>query len=665
MPTLKLPAAFVVIAPDKELWRRHLEIFGTHLSRLTAGKHRLIFETGETATLAIKRDEKLDSEAYAIDISDKQIQLSASSFKGLAHGTATLLQLIRSKDSNEIPQLSIRDQPGSPYRSFMVDMGRNPHSVQLLKETIDLLWFYKVNSLQLHLTDDQRTAFPSKAFPKLWDGLITMDQFRDLEDYAVARGITIIPELEVPGHSNLLRKHYPETFGKSATDIASNPKALAGIKTLLDEMMEIFSSPYIHIGGDEAFSVPEHLQRKLINQLHAYLKSKGRQTLVWEGPKAGEGDNKVNTEVIHLNWRTINYPADKMLKDGYRVVNAAWDPLYIVDHYPRTNFTMTSPQHIYETMSLTRFKHVNPGIPTFAEPIVVEPNTRLIGFCMPWWEGREKNYLPLNVPRLIPFAEVAWHPESKREFKEFAKRSAAIENVRINAFYPVAIETAALAIPQEGVFHDQTTVALEPRLAVMAPNTKIRWTRDGSEPTAESPEYRSPIKLTTSTHIRAAMFVDGEQLGPGSRKTFTAVTPEKNLALGKPVTSSTSSDSPFSVERITDGGTGNLDFYLGYPATPKPIAITIDLESIQTISRINVIAYSVSNSFEKYQVQVSTDGQEFLEVAARMEKPDQPTPKVQHRFDPREARYVRILSYGNRGYVFDSFSKIVEVQVHP
>jgi hexosaminidase len=159
------------------------------------------------------------------------------------------------------------------------------------------------------------------------------DRPAELERYAQARGVAIIPELEVPGHSGILRRSYPEVFGESPTDLATLDAARQGIKVLLDEMVQLFpSSPYVHIGGDEAYGVPVDLQRALINDLHAHLKAKGKETIVWEGPPLGEGDNKVNTEVIHLNWRTINFPADKMLAAGYRVVNAAWDPLYIVDH---------------------------------------------------------------------------------------------------------------------------------------------------------------------------------------------------------------------------------------------------------------------------------------------------------------------------------------------
>lgn len=286
---------------------------------------------------------------------------------------------------------------------------------------------------------------------------ITWEEFEDLEAYAHVRGVTIIPELEVPGHSSILSRIYPDVFGESPTDLARMTSSRAAITALLDEMIQLFpSSPYVHIGGDEAYGVPVDLQRDLINELHDHLKAKGRRTLVWEGPDLGTGANKVNEEVIHLNWRTINFPADQMLKAGYTVVNAAWDPLYIVDHYPRNNFTMTSPQYIYEELELCRFRHFNPAMRTFREPVRVNPHDRLIGFCMPWWEGREENFFPMIVPRLIPMAEVAWNLPRRRDYMDFNRRAITTEAIRSQCFYPVSISASPMALDREGVFHEQT-----------------------------------------------------------------------------------------------------------------------------------------------------------------------------------------------------------------
>ena len=658
-PRFPLPEVMTVSVPGEPGWAEHLEVLSDRMVLLTRGQHRLENKQGVRIRLLVQKDASLAGEAYLLRITPDQIQLTASSLKGLARSTATLLQLLGEWENGSLPCLAVTDSPALSYRNLMIDMGRNPHSLSLLKETIDLLWYYKIDSLQLHLTDDQRFAFPSTKFPRLWDGEITVEEFKELEAYAIARGVTLIPELEVPGHSGILRSQYPDVFGKSATDLAGQKSALDGIKILLDEMMEVFSStPYVHIGGDEAFGVSEELQRDLINKLHAYLKSKGKQTVVWEGPRPGTGANKVHEEVIHLNWRTINYPADQMLKDGYRVVNATWDPLYLVDHYPRINFTMTTPQHIYEQLQLRTFKHVNPGISTYAKPIQVEPSDRLIGFCMPWWEGREVHFVSHVFPRAIPFADVSWNLPGSRDFAEFEKRVKQTEKTRTQAFYPIQLETSQLAVDADRVFHKQVQVTLRSN----HPGT-IRYTLDQTEPGPTSPVYKAPMTLSETGTLRAALFREGRQVGNGLRENFVRVEPLENLALGKPLTSSLTSASPFSLERLTDGGTENLEFYLGYPTQPSPLVVTIDLEQPEEISKVVVFAYTINNSFEKYAVEVSENGEDFHRVGTRLERPEQPERFVEHTFEPRRVRYVRIVSEGNKGYVFDSFSKLVEIQV--
>jgi hexosaminidase len=645
--------------PNQTFIASHVQTITEPLFRLSG--HRLKpAKTSDSAQLELKIDATLDPESYSLSIKDDKISIVAADPKGLCHATASLFQIIGQREDQPIPAMRIVDQPSCRYRSLMVDLGRNPHRLECLKETVDLLWFYKMDSLHLHLTDDQRFAFPSKAFPKLAteQGLITWEQFAALETYANMKGITLIPELDVPGHSTILRREYPKVFGESTTDLATNQASRDAVKTLLDEMIELFpSSPFIHIGGDEAYGVDENIQREFINEMHAHLKSKGKQTVVWEGPSRGEGELAVNQDVIHINWRTINFPADQMLKAGHSVVNAAWDPLYVVDHYPRNNFTMASPEHIYQRLDLARFAHFNPEIPTFKNPIVVKPNDQLIGFCMPWWEGREINFFPLVTPRVIPLADVAWNGKHERDFDDFASRTVATEAVRVASFFPVSISAKQLALETESVFHEATQVELVSKV-----EGRIRYTTDGSTPTASSPIFESGLKIQETTVIRAAVFVDGNQVGHGSRRTFVGVQPVKNLALGMQVTSSATSGPLHSPARITDGDTNPLAYYLGYPAEPDPIEITIDLKAATSINRIVTHTAFNGNSFESYTIAISADGENFVQVADRREKPEELAATATHEFATTKARYIRIKTNGRKNMVFDAFSKFTEIQ---
>ena len=287
---------------------------------------------------------------------------------------------------------------------------------------------------------------------------------------------------------------------------------------------------------------------------------------------------------------------------------------------------------------------------------------------MPWWEGREVNYFPQVVPRLIPMAEVAWNANQDKDFASFEINSKVAEFMRVSAFYPIQIEADSLALQAETVAHNQTNVTLNcPLLKSLADEAKIRFTLDGNEPTYESTVFLRPFRLTKSAVVRAAVFADGKQISHGTRRTFVVVEPTDNLALGKPVTTSTTTDELFSTARLTDGGTGNLDYYLGYPTEPKPIEITIDLEKSKKINRIVIHTFTngKGGAFEKFRVEVSADGKTFKEVGDRTTKPDKDTETtpIEFKFDEVPARYVRVVTSGMKGFVFESFSKITEVQV--
>lgn len=286
-------------------------------------------ERGATVTLAL--DEAAgDGEAYRVTCRADGVVVSASTAAGVARGCATVLQLVEVVDGvASLPQVEIRDEPALGFRGFMVDMGRNPHGPEVLRQVVDACWFYKVNFLQLHLTDDQLFSWPSRAFPALLDERSgwTWDAFVELEAYARARGVAIIPEIDVPAHSTILRQRYPDVFGASPAELATRPEATAGMQTLLAELMEVFgSSPYVHIGGDEAYGVPQDDQRDFVNRLARFVKRQGRRAIAWEGPRLGEGEHKVDADVLHVNWRTTDFPAQQMLDAGYEVVHAAWGP---------------------------------------------------------------------------------------------------------------------------------------------------------------------------------------------------------------------------------------------------------------------------------------------------------------------------------------------------
>ncbi len=425
-----------------------IEVLRGSLQKLGANPLPLVKKGG---TLIFMKGELKEGHSYHIESLAGTLVVRASQPEGVAHAVSTLLQLVVIEEGRALWQaLDVVDGPDHTYRSFMVDMGRNPHSPETLRRVIDMMGFYKLNYLHLHLGDDQLFSWPSRAFPKLLSQRAgwSWQEFEALESYSQARGVTLLPELDVPGHSTLLRRHYPEVFGKTPTELASLPQAQEGVEKLLGEMLSVFqATPYVHIGGDEAYGVPEEIQRDFINRLNGYLKRKGKRTVVWEGPRLGEGKNKVSTDVLHINWRTINFPAQSMLDAGYQVVNAAWDPFYVVDHYPQTMFTAVSLEGLYR-WDWRRFAHVNHGIPTFKNPHRTKTLDGIVGFCLPWWEGREENLMPLCLPRLAAAACPAWNSAGEVDFQGFLKRQQdalqrlqAISEIRLPALPMAEAET--------------------------------------------------------------------------------------------------------------------------------------------------------------------------------------------------------------------------------
>lgn len=581
---------------EVEAWQPQVQAFSDGLRRLGVTRARIV-DGGSPATIRFERTAtEMAPEAYAIRDDGAALVVTSSSSAGVAYACATLLQLVDLENGGKrarLPRVTIKDRPQLPYRSFMVDMGRNPHSPAVLRQVVDAMWLCKANYLQLHLTDDQIGSWPSAAFPRIYTDRAgwTLAAFRELEAYSQARGVTIVPELDVPGHSTILRREYPEVFGKTPTDLASKPAAQRGVERLIAEMLDVFrATPYMHVGGDEAYGVSEEIQRDFINRLNEFVKRQGRRTVVWEGPGPGTGKSRVSKDVLHINWRTINFPAQQMLDAGHEVVNAAWDPMYIVDHYPRTMFTAVSLARCYG-WNPRRFAHVNAGIPTFGKPHVTKTAEGIVGFCMPWWEGREENLLSLCVPRLAAVASAAWNRSGENDFDDYMLRYA---------------------------------------------------------------EWLGRLQRISGFDLAdAPLAMAGKNQPAGA----------ENLALGGRVRASSGNSQPFfGPARLTNGNPSRFDHFLGYPTTPEPLEIVVELPRPATVARVVVHETAVGKSHELYEVLVASEKGEFELVGSTTPESRGDKTYVEHEFESRRVARIKIRTRGCHGLTFPSFSRLTEVQ---
>ena len=299
--------------------------------------------------------------------------------------------------------MSIDDAPHSDYRGLMINVARKQHSIATLKQMVELCRLYKVRYLQLHLTDDQAFMFPSRAYPKLntknehGRKSYTLHELKDLVAYADQRNVTIVPEYEMPGHSATSNRAMHDLFIIAKTKPYEHHASInfckedvmRAVATVTGEMCEVFkSSPYFHIGGDEAdlalagqnadfkaamkkYDLPNQheLYRRFLCQMDEIVKQNGKQMIVWEGFGRG-GKVKIPKDVIVMAYEIRFYMPGDLVNDGYKVINAAWTPLYVV------NKNCRPPEEIY-AWNLYQFKPYN------AKPTergrLVQPNDNVIG----------------------------------------------------------------------------------------------------------------------------------------------------------------------------------------------------------------------------------------------------------------------------------------------
>ena len=319
-------------------------------------------QAGESILMVRDRQLKRTREgAHRLAIDDQAL-VEGFDYRAVAEGTATLLQALgQSKGQVTLPKLAIHDWPHADYCAMMVDVGRQNHPVDWLKKMVQTCRFYKVRYLQLHLTDDQGWTFPSTRYPRLGSKnygahggvspkVYSLRELHDLVAYADARGVTIVPELEMPGHSGAALRSLPEIFdainpktnepvGMGCMNMASEALYPA-LDTIIGEMCAVFkSSPYFHIGGDEVsmgrvalhsgyqafmkkhrLKNDEELGKHFILQVNEMVKKHGKKTLKWEGLA-----NEASKDVVVLCWDKNNNTASHLIAKGFTTITCPWD----------------------------------------------------------------------------------------------------------------------------------------------------------------------------------------------------------------------------------------------------------------------------------------------------------------------------------------------------
>jgi len=472
----KLTKSTIILTNDllkqgAELLNGYLKkIYGFQLPIKTMN-HSASNETNCIALGEIKQDHQSDG-FYRLTINNQQVTIEGKNQQAVSYGIQSFLQLMPITTSIQfpvlLPNLRIEDYPRFAYRGLHLDVGRHFYSVDFIKKYIDYMAMYKLNTFHWHLTEDQGWRIEIKKYPKLTQlgayrdgtimgrypgtgndsirhgGFYTQEQIKEVVKYAAERYITIIPEIEMPGHSSAALAAYPElgctggpykvqqTWGVfKEVYCAGNEKTFQFLQDVLDEVMELFPSKYIHIGGDECPKASwktcpkcqqriidnhlkdEHeLQSYFVQRMEKYINSKGRRMIGWD--EILEGGLAANATV--MSWRGED-GGIAAAKQGHDVIMTPGNWCYF-DHSQIKND---------DSVTIGGYLPINK---VYAyEPIPASLSNQeamhILGAQANVWTeyiGNEKKLEYMLFPRISALSEVLWSPKEKRNWLNFEPR---------------------------------------------------------------------------------------------------------------------------------------------------------------------------------------------------------------------------------------------------
>ena len=490
----------------------------------------------------LKLDRALKPLAQRIAVSPTAILVEGVNYQATAMASVTLLQSLRQQTDGALglPRMLVEDKPGSQYCGVMLDVARQWHPVEYLYEVVDLCRLYKVPFLHFHFTDDQGYRLPSAAYPKIPTpgGSYSMQEMRDFVAYADAHGVTVIPEIELPGHSSALQAAMPEIFGAKnpatgkfdtlgVINIA-NEEIYPVLDKLIGEACDMFkSSPYFHMGADETqfggfFANPTvkaqltalasagvnsgNVFAHFINRVNAIVKQHGKQTICWEGFGSNE---PVDKDVVIMAWHGSSYAPQALLGAGYRILNVPWTPA--VSWSERQNYEWNKWLLNLNEQSQSRQFEVNPQV---------------IGGQMVLWEQGPNVAIPTLRDKLPARQERLYSPWACRSFEDYFARFAHTDAMLEKLLYPVAVKLDGRLNTQENLYSSKpVTVTLTSPIK----SARIFYSVGANNPTpATATLYTGPFQIDSKQ--AGEVYISG-YYGPRAELRIRAFGPD-DKALG-------------------------------------------------------------------------------------------------------------------------------------
>lgn len=632
------------------------------IAQVKARTGAVLYQSSSSVSQAAIRfvlEPKLENdEAYRLEVTPSRITISGKTPRGIFYGIQTLCQLLPDqprgrKQPVRIPCINVKDAPRFAYRGMHLDVSRHFFGPEVIKRYLDMLARYKFNTFHWHLTDDQGWRVEIESYPKLntisswrdetlighhndqpWrydgkrhGGYYTKAEIRDIVGYAAARHITIIPEIEMPGHSQAILAAYPEfgcTGNKvevrrvwSISDDVLCPKeeTFAFLEAVLAEVIDLFPGKYIHIGGDEcpktqweqsAFCqdlmrreglADEHaLQSWFVQRIERFINSKGRVMIGWD--EILEGGLAPNAVV--MSWRG-NAGGIEAARLGHDVIMSPTSHVYL-DYYQSTH--PDEPLAIGGYLPLEKVYSFEP-IPAELTP---EQHKHILGAQANVWTEYINTPLKLDYmawPRGIALAEVVWSPAAARNFVDFATRlETHVEQLRKEGIY------AANHLYELGYSTHIEEGMLFLSFEKILPHVVVYYSTDGEktwQPTAV------PIRIDSSVTVVAR-----SESQRGMKGKPLAVTINKHLAAGAQI-SVTEDPAPQynhgGIQNLLNGITGSDVRYgdsewRGFPGTD--LDATIDLGEVKRVTEVSTRCFEGNGQWihlpSSASISYSTDG---------------------------------------------------------
>lgn len=658
-------------------------------------------------TIDLALNPSLADEEYTLNItSNKIIKIEGANPQGVFYGIQTLLQLIGGevyqKDALakgfSLPLVSIKDKPAFSYRGMHLDVSRHFTSKDDIKKFLDVLSHYKFNKFHWHLTDGSGWRLEIKQYPELtnkttyrknlgwkefWDngdrrfvdkdypdaigGYYTQDDVREAVAYAKDRHITIIPEIEMPGHSEEVFVAYPELSCsgipyKDGDFCAGNEKSFEFIENVLTEVMDLFPSEYIHIGGDEAAKTAwktcpkcklrmkqenlkdvNELQSYFVKRVSNFLKSKNRKLIGWDEIV----DGGLAEDATVMLWRDAQ-TAVKASKQGNDVIMTPGNHCYL-DYYQSN--PATEPEAIGGYLPIRQVYNFE----VIPEGGVAE---RFLGGQGNLWTEFIPNYSHLEYmafPRALAIAECVWTDKDQRDFEGFKVRLqdnyTTLEGLNVNYHRPA--NEVELLFKTDSINHSVTAYVISEQL-----NPIIRYTTDGSEPTKDSPLFQDSLVIKDLVDLSVAIMKDDQPQTINRRLVGYHKGIGKNIRYNKSWTSYPAGGETALLNGVLGGLSYSDRLWQGFTSD---LDVVVDLGEVTEISTFNMRFMQLTNPGVYMPAYVEVKATLVDMKAPYVFRMENDIPRSHDRLifkdfryegKPFEARYLYITAKNMGGFIF-------------